>query len=223
MFPQWRTEALNHRLADFSPDTYPVQRSAALYAASITLADSEGQRSCLLRLGQLHVPRDQLYEVVLQSYLFLGFPRMLKAAEVFHRIMDKGVPARKLDELQVEDMYDWLHRGDLLCRSIYAEKFDPLKRKVSQMAPEVFQWMILEGYGKVLARPMLDIVSREMAILSCLMIEQHVPQLRAHVNGALNVGAPVDLIETVIDDLADIAGEGAGYAREAVRSAIEQS
>ena len=222
MFQQWQKDALGNRLASFSPDRFPLERSTAIYAAAITLADSELQVACLNRLRELGIAAEPLYEVVLQSYLFLGFPRMLGAAEVFHRVIDRSMSARSGFEVGDRNVDEWFARGDRLCRNVYAHKYDPLRRKVSQMAPEVFEWMILEGYGKVLSRPALDIVSRETAIVACLMIEQHLPQLRAHVNGALNVGASVELVELVVEDLSDTAGEGAQYAMDAVRKAAQK-
>ena len=213
MFQQQQKDALLGMLATFSPDSDVLPRSVALYSASIALADPKVQESCLERAGKLGVQPDALYEVVLQSYLFLGFPRMLQAAELFHRITDKGQSTRTAPDLRAKDLTEWINRGEELCRRVYANKFEPLQRKVSAMAPEVFQWMIAEGYGKVLSRPSLDLVSREMAVIACLMIENHQPQLRSHILGAINVGATNKLIFTIIADLNSTAEEGAAFAR----------
>jgi 4-carboxymuconolactone decarboxylase len=76
------------------------------------------------------------------------------------------------------------------------------------MAPEVFRWMIIEGYGKVLSRPALDIVSREVSIVAFLMMEDRCKQLRSHIIGALNIGAPMEMILLVVDDIGAAAGSG---------------
>jgi alkylhydroperoxidase/carboxymuconolactone decarboxylase family protein YurZ len=76
------------------------------------------------------------------------------------------------------------------------------------MAPEVFLWMELEGYGKVLSRPGLDVIDRELAIVACLMIEHRPAQLHSHIRGALNVGAPRELLGDVVSDLRTVAVEG---------------
>jgi alkylhydroperoxidase/carboxymuconolactone decarboxylase family protein YurZ len=76
------------------------------------------------------------------------------------------------------------------------------------MSPEVFFWMELEGYGKVLSRPGLDLVDREIAIVACLMIEHRPAQLHSHLRGALNVGAPDRLVLDVVSDLRPFSPQG---------------
>jgi 4-carboxymuconolactone decarboxylase len=77
--------------------------------------------------------------------------------------------------------------------------------------------MELDGYGKVLSRPGLDIVDREMAIVACLMVENREAQLHSHIRGALSVGASRELVDAVITDLAPIAPEGETSARAILR------
>ena len=74
--------------------------------------------------------------------------------------------------------------------------------------------MELEGYGKVLSRPGLDIVDREMVIVACLAMENRVSQLHSHLRGALNVGAPMQLVRDVVADLSPAAPAGHATATE---------
>jgi len=199
---------LEEYLRRFDPHRHPITRALSLYSASIAVADP-----LCLRLAQTvcrshEASSEQLYEVMLQSYLFLGFPRMLVAAE---QLAEAGLvpgPQNRSIRIGGDDVAAWLERGQTLCRRVYDSNYGTLKERVEKMAPEVFLWMELEGYGKVLSRPGLDIVDREMAIVACLIVENRPPQLHSHVRGALNVGAPRELIGDVVSDLAGITGEG---------------
>jgi 4-carboxymuconolactone decarboxylase len=197
-----------NRLADFYPQQNSRTRALALYSAAIAVSDEEildrtievGQR-CGLR-------RRQLYEIVLQSYLFLGFPRMLQAAEHLYRHFPSSKTDSMLQKINADESETWFTDGLNLCRRVYRESYLPLKQKVEALAPDVFRWMIIEGYGKVLSRPELGIIDRELAIVSCLMIENCENQLFSHIKGAVNVGASLELVHQVIHDLGEAAGDG---------------
>ena len=76
------------------------------------------------------------------------------------------------------------------------------------MAPEIFRWMIVEGYGKVLSRPEVDIVDRELSIVAFLMVENHKRQLHSHIRGAINAGSSLTLLRTVIEDIGTVTRDG---------------
>ena len=215
-------ECLFEYAAALDAGEFGLERAAALYSAAITTSDADLQEVVLSSCVRTEIPSDALYEVLLQSYLFLGFPRMLQAAEIFHRIIHKGLPVQSTATPEVANIEEWTVRGESLCRRVYGDKYEPLRRKVEHMAPEIMQWMILEGYGKVLSRPSLHIVVREVAIVACLMVENHAPQLRAHINGALNIGADRRLIETVVNDLGAAFPRGWATATDELRKALQR-
>ncbi|MCD6250635.1 MAG: carboxymuconolactone decarboxylase family protein [candidate division Zixibacteria bacterium] len=201
-------ESLNDCLALFAPTRYEVTRSLALYSAAITDSSDKNLRAATgVCLGH-HATPEQLYEIVLQSHLFLGFPRMLIAAEALTASVPNGSLVLQPAELSDDTLTTWLEQGQNLCRRIYDSSYDALKTRVQGIAPEIFLWMELEGYGKVLSRPGLDIIDREMAIVACLMMENRVSQLHSHLRGALNVGAEPQLVRDVISDLSPASPEG---------------
>ena len=195
-------------LGGFRPSRYVRERSLALYSAAITLAEENALTNAARFCLENGVASEQLYEVVLQSYLFLGFPRMLIAAERLHLVSPRTDVAECEDPRRDVDPDDWLERGQELCRRVYDGNYEALKSRVQSMAPEIFLWMELEGYGKVLSRPGLDIVGRETAIVACLTVENRRKQLHSHLKGALNVGAAPELLLDVVADLRPIAPEG---------------
>jgi alkylhydroperoxidase/carboxymuconolactone decarboxylase family protein YurZ len=58
-----------------------------------------------------------------------------------------------------------------------------------RLSPDLADWILWEGYGKVLGRPRLSARLRELCVIPVLAITGALPQLRAHIRGALNLGA----------------------------------
>jgi alkylhydroperoxidase/carboxymuconolactone decarboxylase family protein YurZ len=112
-----------------------------------------------------------LREVTLQNYLFVGYPRAIHALQTLsHCAQGRDVKRYLLEPTRSRD---WLRRGRELCRQIYGEQYEALLVVMRRTHPELADWMIREGYGKVLARPFLGPRVRE----------------RSHAAGALHVGA----------------------------------
>lgn len=193
-------------LDEFRPESDSISRHLAVYSAAIALAEEEVLKKSSLLAQKSGAPTDEIYEIVLQSYLFLGFPRMLTAAENFVESFPEFSLLSKYSELEFGQMEQWLAGGYSLCRRVYADNYDKLKDRISSFSPEIFDWMILEGYGKVLSRPGLDIKKRELAVVACLMLDERPKQLFSHIRGSLNVGVKSEAIEATIKDVAMIFG-----------------
>ena len=195
-------------VASFRYEKDAVSRLLAGYSAAIALADE----SCLdaaVRLGRDHaVGHGQFYEIVLQSYLFLGFPRMLEAGDHLARQFEDVHLAVKTEPISPAESKVWFDKGHDLYGRVYGDMHNVLRERVELIAPEAFRWMIIEGYGKVLSRPGLSVVDRELAIVACLLVENRPRQLHSHLKGALNVGAEPELIRRIIEDHKETAPSG---------------
>jgi len=196
------------QLAEFALQQAATPRILSFYSAAIAFADEAAMRSVLELAKDRQVPSTALYEIVLQSYLFLGFPRMLEAAELFHEMYRPAGAGSMLAPVSADESAEWFERGVGLCHRVYRSNYERLKDKVEEIAPEIFRWMVLEGYGKVLSRPGLPVIERELAIVACLTVENRPRQLHSHIRGALNVGAAPVLIRQVLDDVGSAAGDG---------------
>ena len=204
-------QLLIERMAEFAPERHVIPRLQAIYAASIATADDSAM-SAALKLGDIAGNgRLPLYEIVLQSYLFLGFPRMLLAVETLNRLIPNGI--QPVSPKAREEYSAHSEAGLALCREIYGTAFEPLRTKIESSAPEVFRWMIQEGYGKVMSRPGLGKMEREVCSVAFLIMEGYEQQLHSHMRGALNVGAPAELLSAVIDDIGGAGGQGTKTAR----------
>ncbi|WP_068827564.1 carboxymuconolactone decarboxylase family protein [Pseudomonas sp. BMS12] len=71
---------------------------------------------------------------------------------------------------------------------------------LADIAPDLGRYIIEFGFGDIYRRPGLDLQSRELATVAALTALGHCqPQLRVHLNGALNVGcAPQAIVEVIL-------------------------
>jgi len=133
-------------------------------------------------------------EVILQSYLFLGYPVALNAFKVWR---DLGGTVR--GDVPSEDWPGWSRRGEEVCRTVYGGQYEGLRRNVRALHPDLERWMVVEGYGKVLGRPGLDLATRELCIAALLAVLGAPRQLYSHLRGALNAGAGTSEVESAME------------------------
>ena len=152
------------------------------------------------------VPAEWVEELVLQSYLFAGFPRGLTAAREWRRASGRDAPS--FDEgADYSNADAWRARGEETCATVYGARYEALRVNVRALHPALEAWMIVEGYGKVLSRPGLDLQRRELCVIASCAAARQNRQLHSHLHGALNVGAAPADIEAAIMSIADILGE----------------
>lgn len=154
-------------------------------------------RAGMQRATESGVSPEWVEELILQSYIFAGFPRALNAAREWRRA--SGLPAPRLDSDARGDRYElWRERGEVMCATVYGAAYERLRANVRELHPALDEWMIVEGYGKLLGRPGLDLSRRELCIVAvCGALEQE-RQLHAHLHGALNAGAtPAEIQDTL--------------------------
>ena len=139
-------------------------------------------------------------ELVLQSYLFAGLPRALNAAREWRRISGRRAPAS--DEGADYAMTDeWRRRGEETCATVYGHFYKRLRHNIAELHPALDAWMIVEGYGKVLGRPALDLKRRELCVVAACAALGQDRQLHSHLHGALHAGASD---EEIADTLAAV-------------------
>lgn len=203
---------------------------------------SEGRRALLVLSAELATGRaaeweeglraalsvadaSEIEEVILQSYLFVGFPVVLNALSIWRAL---APPAAGRPD---PDVAERTAAGERLCRVVYGAAYDRLRAHVAGLHPDLDRWMIEEGYGKTLSREGLSAVERELCVVSLLAAAGHVPQLRSHLRGALNLGATPEAIEEAMEtglavaarnrEARDEPASGARAAWRGVMAAVE--
>jgi 4-carboxymuconolactone decarboxylase len=166
-------------------------------------AGSESQVRDALAVAADSAPLAWVEELILQSYLFAGLPRTLNAAREWRRI--SGVAAPAADEGgEYAHADEWRARGEATCSAVYGRFYERLRHNVRLLHPALDAWMIVEGYGKVLGRPALDLRRRELCIVAACAAAGQDRQLHSHLHGALHVGASAEEVSATLAAVADM-------------------
>lgn len=197
------------------------QRTMALVrlAARVTAGGEPEMRSGFSDCVAAGVEAVWVEELVLQSYLFAGFPRALNAMREFRRAelvshprealgpANDAVPAAaslgRLTSLAPVDAgaiapEEWRRKGEATCATVYGPMYEKLRGNIRALHPALDEWMIVEGYGKVLSRPGLDLGRRELCIIAACAAAGQERQLHSHLHGARNAGVSDAVIETTL-------------------------
>jgi 4-carboxymuconolactone decarboxylase len=163
----------------------------------------EGQVRSLMSEALDEVDPVQVEEIILQSYLFAGFPRTLNAMRMWRVVSERPAPDTD-PEAAAEDFDLWRTRGAETCAIVYGESYEKLRQNVCELHPALDEWMIVDGYGKVLSRPGVDLRTRELCVVAACAVSGQQRQLHSHLHGALNSGSSVGEIAGVLDALGDL-------------------
>lgn len=182
------------------------QRIFCLLSAAISL-NYKNEAKLFFKMGlEKGIDSALLEELTLQCYLFAGFPAAIEGLIALREsLQEEGVgreetkkDQRSRDEIRAD--------GLKLCQKVYSENFDRLMEHMEALSKDLSEWMIEEGYGKVLSRPLINPVERELATVSALSALQMTHQLHAHIRGALNVGAKTEAVAAAISVLKPLIG-----------------
>ncbi|MBN9339050.1 MAG: 4-carboxymuconolactone decarboxylase [Comamonadaceae bacterium SCN 68-20] len=99
--------------------------------------------------------------------------------------------------MNIENRYE---RGLAKLREIDGEAGENVLRSLEDIAPDFARYLIEFPFGDVYSRPGLDLKSREIAVVAALTaLGNAAPQLKVHVQGALNVGVTrTEIVETIM-------------------------
>jgi 4-carboxymuconolactone decarboxylase len=191
--PETQTSA--HTLAAIDDPTRGLVQIAAAIAGS-----DEGTTREVMEAARGKVDPQKVDEVILQSYLFAGFPRTLNAARAWRAISGVNAPESDRDA-ELRNDSDWVARGERTCSIVYGESYEMLRENIRDLHPALDSWMITDGYGKVLSRPGLDLKTRELCIVAACAASGQQRQLHSHLHGALNAGASQAEVDAVLESL----------------------
>ena len=113
-------------------------------SAAISGADESTTRRVIDELAG-RVGAEMVDEVILQSYLFAGFPRALNAARMWRAA--SGLPAPPSDDLALSrHVDDWERDGEATCAIVYGASYDMLRRNIRELHPAAERFWRSRGY-----------------------------------------------------------------------------
>lgn len=176
-------------------------------SAAIASADAAAVERCSARALEMGNAPAALYEAILQSYLFVGFPRAIEAFFAAKPILERAgaIPPAAAPP----DPIGWTRSGEALCRKVYGRNYEKLLETMRALSPDLAASMILDGYGKTLSRSGLPAADREYAVIAILTVTRMWRQLRSHAIGAVNVGGTRAGVREAIERSAPWAGADA--------------
>jgi alkylhydroperoxidase/carboxymuconolactone decarboxylase family protein YurZ len=198
----------------------PLERTDAVLAmcAAIT-ADGHGEHGRRLFDALLNSdPRPEpelMREAIVQTHLFAGYPRALNALAAFRDACKKagnplsGEIKLRDEPLEGDDVEAFRNRGRELFDKIYGDKAAQVDKFARANSPDLADWAIVEGYGRVLSRPLLEARQRSLCIVAALVPLDVTPQLKGHVQGALNTGSSAEQLWKLLDVVSRLFNEGA--------------
>jgi 4-carboxymuconolactone decarboxylase len=185
-------------LVRLDDDTRALVRLAAVLAGG----SEDAIRREIQRAAPI-APHQWIEELLLQTYLFAGFPRALNGMREWRRVVPEPAastePAAPTDQLK--DV------GEATCAQVYGTMYERLRVNIRALHPLLDDWMIVEGYGKVLSRPGLDLQRRELCIVAACVASAQDRQLQSHLHGARNVGVAEELVTGVLDALDGVVSD----------------
>lgn len=172
----------------------PVSSATAEAIVRLGAAAASGDSARLVAAleGSQAIGSDDIEELLLQTYLFAGFPRTINAFFTWQGWASRDGRERGERRVEAPPAETLRARGESLCRRVYGDHYEPLRIRLERLHPEIAEWTLVEGYGKVLGRPGppgADL--RELAAVGALIALDAGRQLAAHLRGALHVGVPL--------------------------------
>jgi 4-carboxymuconolactone decarboxylase len=131
-----------------------------------------------------------VYEVLLQGYLFCGYPRAIESFFALQEVVSakKNLDRADYSPRQLDASEKLMRRGLATAGVVHGSNFARIKNKISALCPDLGYLMVAEGYGHILSRPEIDLKTRELAVVSSLSAVESYRQLNSHIRGCRNVG-----------------------------------
>jgi 4-carboxymuconolactone decarboxylase len=143
------------------------------------------------------IPARWVEELLLQSFLNVGYPLTLAAFGVWREMVPEVADAGG-EALDHAKHNQWKARGVGAAEGVYGRTYQKLLTNLRALHPAVEHLVVTDAYGKILAREGVDAKWRELATLSAIAMLDAPNQLHAHLRGALNLGWTREEIDALL-------------------------
>ena len=183
----------NETVVSLEPQTLALVRIAAATATG----DEAKLRERMVAARSLDVPPLWVDELLLQSFLNVGYPLALVAFGVWRSV--GGGPVQDPGESIAHPEWErWTERGVEACSLVYGRTYHKLLLNLRALHPAIEPLVVVDAYGKILGRPGLDPKRRELCTLAAIAMQNAPRQLHAHLRGALNTGSSREDVDAVL-------------------------
>ena len=199
------------------------QEQAALMTA-IACNEARGDQSSLTvaidRGLDAGLTVSQVKEALSHLYAYTGFPRSLNALGTLQRVLEQRTCAGKVTEDGIEASplpadFDALKQGTEVQTRLSGRAFN------YDFCPAEDFYLKAHLFGDIFARDLLTHADRELVTVSALSgLEGVMPQLQAHVRGALNMGVTEEQLNGIVVSLRSHGMEAEALRCEAAIAAV---
>src|SRR5467141_2133416 len=174
------------------PQTLALVRIAAATATG----DEAKLHERMIAARAMDVPPLWVEELLLQSFLNVGYPLALVAFGVWRSVA--GPPRDTGESIAHPEWGRWTERGVEACSEVYGRTYHKLLLNLRALHPAIEPLVVVDAYGKILGRPGLDSKRRELCTLAAIAMLRAERQLHAHLRGALNTGSTREDVDAVL-------------------------
>lgn len=104
-------------------------------------------------------------------------------------------------------MEDRLKRGYIKLREVDGKTGKDVENSLNDIFPDLVKYMIEYVWGDIYSRDTLDLKSKEMTVVAALTAMGNTePQLKVHINAALNVGCTINEIKEIMLQMSGYSG-----------------
>ena len=90
-------------------------------------------------------------------------------------------------------------KGKEVLESIQQRKVEEIFEGIEDIAPDMSRFVVEFPYAEIYTRDEVDLKTRELCTVAALTVLGTIPQLKDHINAALNVGnSPSEIVEIIM-------------------------
>ena len=90
-------------------------------------------------------------------------------------------------------------KGKEVLENIQKRSVEEIFKDLDDIAPDLSRFVVEFPYSEIYTREEVDLKTRELCTVSALTVLGTIPQLKDHINAALNVGnTPVEIVEIIM-------------------------
>ena len=97
------------------------------------------------------------------------------------------------------DIMDRYEKGKKSLEDIQKRSVEEIFKDLEDIAPDLSRFVVEFPYSEIYTREEVDLKTREICTVAALTVLGTIPQLKDHINAALNVGnTPVEIVEIIM-------------------------